>query len=401
MKNKIYISLVIITFTIISCNSKAKKEENKTIFLKTESISHNTLNEIWKTLPLKKSPIIDSTNFDNIIKLKEFNKEEIKLLKLKKVYPEIEKENSPFKIYPSYKLELSDQYYTLIINIYKGEHELETLLVNYSKDEKIINYKVISYDEIAEGWSRKHSKINSNVITVIDEFYGNNKQNDTTKFHINRNGEINQIKTKFSSKLRPNKNIILNKVYTDTIEFKKYNYDGDYPYLKGKKKGVDVYLNNHMDWYDNDKYKFNYDDIIKVQWKMDTIWIAGDGETLDFAERVIDAEKIEESDNTKYILALKNHIIQESSKQNDLETKKYNFESNILTIQGNDGFNLSSYDFNDIKIYKTEKSKNIKIEVYNIGGGGGGNVIVSETYILTNIDSMNFHIENGKTELMK
>jgi len=47
-----------------------------------------------------------------------------------------------------------------------------------------------------------------------------------------------------------------------------------------------------MDWHDNEKYNFKYGDLIKVKWKMDSLWIAGDGETLDFSERVIDAEKI-------------------------------------------------------------------------------------------------------------
>ena len=150
--------LLFVTICFIACNTKAKTEDNK-----TESDSPQKLSEMWEIFPLKKQPVIDTTNFDNIIKSKEFKKEEIKILKLNKVYPEIEKRNSNFKVYPSYKLDLSDQYYTLIINIYKGEHELEALLVNYSKDERIISYKVISYDEIAEGWSRKYSEINFQI----------------------------------------------------------------------------------------------------------------------------------------------------------------------------------------------------------------------------------------------
>ena len=292
MKNKIYFFIIILAFNIVSCNTKVKTEDTKTVSSISESNSPAKLNEIWKSLPLKSFPVIDSTNFDNIIKSTEFKKEEIRILKLNKVYPAIEKENADFKVYPSYKIILSDEYYTLILNIYKGEHEIETLLINYTKDEKIISYKVISYDEIAEGLSRKHAAINKHIITVIDEFYGDKKQIDTTKFHINRNGEINQIKTKFSSNLRHNKSILLNKIYTDTIEFKSYNDEGDYFYLTGKNEKRDISLIYNWEWEKDNKYNFRNGDLIKVKWKMDSIWVEGDGGTLDFTERAIDAEKV-------------------------------------------------------------------------------------------------------------
>lgn len=284
--------LLFLTFGFIACNSNVKKENNKKEIVETKLNSQKYFSKIWQNFPLKSTPLIDTTNFDNIKEIKEFNTEEIKILKLNKVYPEIEKESSNFKVYPSYKLELSDQYYTLILNIYKGEHELESVLVNYSKDEKITSYKVISYDEIAEGWSRKHSEINNNVITIIDEFYGDNKKINTTKFHINRNGEINQIKTKFNSNLKPEKLILLNQIYTDTIEFLAYNDDGDYSLLSGKKNGIDISIVYNWERYNNEKYNFIYGDIIKIKWKMDSIFYAGNGETLDFKETGIDAERV-------------------------------------------------------------------------------------------------------------
>lgn len=112
---------------------------------------------------------------------------------------------------------------------------------------------------------------------------------DTTKFHINE--DINQIKTEFSSNLKPTKRILLNQIYTDTIKFLTYNDNSDYFLLIGEKNGNDVSLIYNWDSH-NKKYNFKYGDIIKVKWKMDSIWIAGDGETLDFAERVLEARKI-------------------------------------------------------------------------------------------------------------
>ena len=133
--------------------------------------------------------------------------------------------------------------------------------------------KVVSYDEIAEGMSRKFSKIENNVITVIDELYTEEKQ------------------TKFNSNIRPNESILLNHIYSDTIEFDNYNDGGDYFLLLGKKNEVDISF--IYSWkLNNSKYNFKYGDLIEIKWKMDSIWIAGDGETLDFTEHVIDAEKI-------------------------------------------------------------------------------------------------------------
>lgn len=307
MKNYHYILLITLIFCLTTCNSNVKKEQdekeipvkkiksilkNETETVKTKDNFQKEFKNIWQSLPLQNIPVIDTTNFDNIKKGKELNTEEIVLLELNKIYPNIGKEGYDFRIQPSYKLKFSTNFYTIVFTVFKGDHELESVLINYNLRENLITHKVIAYDEIAEGWSRKHSKIEHNSITIIDEFYGDQKQIDMTKFHINRNGDINKIKTTFSSHLRPNKPIFLNQIYTDTIKFSNYNDDFDYFMLKGKKNGNDVTLVYNWVWNNNDKYNFKSGDIIEVKWKMDSIFYAGDGETLDFKERAINAEKL-------------------------------------------------------------------------------------------------------------
>lgn len=307
MKNYHYILLITLIFCLTTCNSNVKKEQdekeipvkkikpilkNETETVKTKDNFQKEFKNIWQSLPLQNIPVIDTTNFDNIKKGKELNTEEIVLLELNKIYPNIGKEGYDFRIQPSYKIKLSTNFYTIILTVFKGDHELESVLINYNLQAKLITHKTIAYDEIAEGWSRKHSKIEHNSITIIDEFYGDQKQIDTIKFQINRNGDINKIKTRFSSKLRPNKPIFLNQIYTDTIKFLNYNDDFDYFMLKGKKNGNDVTLVYNWVWNNNDKYNFKSGDIIEVKWKMDSIFYAGDGETLDFKERAINAEKL-------------------------------------------------------------------------------------------------------------
>ncbi len=244
--------------------------------------------EILNDFPLKSTPLIDTTNFEKKQTGTKFNAAEIELLQLEKIYPNILKEG--YETYPSYKLELSDGYYTLILTIYRGEHELDAILINYSKDEQLISHKVIAYDEVAEGWSQIQSRIEGHTITKLDIFYGEEKQVETTQFHINQLGEINPIKTIFSSDLRPEQVIELGQIYTDTIEYLSYDDNGDYFLLFGKKNGNNVSLIYNWEW--NDSYNFASGDRLKITWKMDSIYIAGEGEMLDFSEKAISAAKI-------------------------------------------------------------------------------------------------------------
>ena len=240
----------------------------------------------------KTAPLTEATNFDSFIEEGDYNKVEEQTLKLIEIYPDFYKEGYNYKAIASYKVNNSSDFYTVVITILKGDNEMESVLINYDLNGGIIDFKVISYDEIAESVESKYSRIKNNIITIIDELSLEEIVVDTTKFHINKNGEINQIKTKFSSNLKPEKLILLNHIYTDTIEFSTYNDDGDYSLLFGKKNGIDISLIYNWEWNNNEKYNFKYGDIIKVKWKMDSIWLAGDGETLVFRETGFDAERV-------------------------------------------------------------------------------------------------------------
>jgi len=335
MKNKINISILVLSIFLIACNSKVKNEnkqpqdkmaEELIEIIQSKIDSPAQFIEIWKSLPIRSAPVIDTTNFDNIKEVKEFNSEEIKILQLSEIYPDMNREGFNYKFLPAYKLDLSDEYYTIVLNAFKGEHELESILIIYDSDHKLSQYYnqegkltnnslVIAYDEMAEGQSRKHGKIENSIITIINEFYGNTTQIDTTKFHINRDGYINQIQTKFSSDLRPGKAIQLNQIYTDTITFSSYNNDGDYWMLLGNKNEKNLRLIYNWDWQDNKQYRFNHGESIIIKWKMDGFYEAGDGETLYYSERAMDAERIQ-SRNVPITFLWRAEEYDEESKQN-------------------------------------------------------------------------------------
>ncbi len=127
---------------------------------------------------------------------------------------------------------------------------------------------------------------------AIDAPEGDPRSIEKTDPPIDNKENANKAKTKFSSDLKPNQTILLNQIYTDTIEFSAYDDNYDYFYLMGKKNGKAVSLIYSWDWNTDNQYNFTDGDLIKVQWKMDSIFIAGEGDALDFSERAIDAEKI-------------------------------------------------------------------------------------------------------------
>ncbi|MCF6297462.1 MAG: hypothetical protein L3J08_05700 [Flavobacteriaceae bacterium] len=162
------------------------------------------------------------------------------------------------------------------------------------------------------------------------------KENSTTSAEPSRS--IETVETKFSSSLKPNETILLHKIYRDTIVFSEYNDGGDYLILFGKKNGNNVSLIYDREWTTNEKYSFKYGESIKIKWKMDSIFLVGDGGSLDFREHIIDAEKmIPENKQATIIFAKIDSISLSQIKQNEI-------------------INQSIFDF-----YKTETGDQVEI----------------------------------------
>ena len=130
-----------------ACNSKVEKKKDSTI---NEILQENTegkvdapitVIDIWKNLPLKQFPVLENTNFDNIKIENELSEKEILLLKLNEIYPNYNKLKYIYTFQAAYKIEFSKNFYSIVVHVLKGDHELKTLLINYSLDEKLIDFK--------------------------------------------------------------------------------------------------------------------------------------------------------------------------------------------------------------------------------------------------------------------
>lgn len=187
--------LLIATYFLSSCDDKSKKE-NRVSQTKTESAIKNVVLEdtaqeipptsiqLLETLPVRNFPITDSTGFDN------FNQIGIPdngFLKRIQFNPEHTEAND-FRL--NYKIPFSENFTSLVITYQRGEHELITMLLTVSKEEKIIDSLEISYDEIAESAFSKCSTIEKNKITVTDWNWmsGDEPISDTHRYKLNSKG---------------------------------------------------------------------------------------------------------------------------------------------------------------------------------------------------------------------
>ncbi|WP_051224355.1 hypothetical protein [Flavobacterium tegetincola] len=86
------------------------------------------------------------------------------------------------------------------------------------------------------------------------------------------------------------------KIVTDTITFVEYDDNGDYPLLFAKKGGKRfTYI------YNTDKdVDFLRDDQLLIKWKLDSTWIAGEGEKLEMRPWITEAKKIKDGSVANY-----------------------------------------------------------------------------------------------------
>lgn len=192
--------LSILIFIIsISCVKKTQ-EKTETIIKPKEVIevitpAHKIENSInfkdvinsTKTRPI---PIKETTNFDSFIEEGDYNNVEVQALKLIEVYPNFYKQGYNYRAIASYKINYSSDFYTVVVTTLKGDHEMETVLITYSLIGNIINYKVVSYDEIAEGIFKIESKIEQDKLTITSIADLEEKSETIEVFTIKSNGKI-------------------------------------------------------------------------------------------------------------------------------------------------------------------------------------------------------------------
>ncbi|WP_025663139.1 PA3715 family protein [Aquimarina megaterium] len=222
MKNLYILVLLVLT----SCSEKAKGKE-EIVVKEQDAVAESidpakeidtiSFNKIISEIKTKSTPLIDATNFDSFIDEDDYKKVDVKALKLEKIYPNFNKEGHHYRAINCYRIELSKAFYSVVVTILKGDHEMESVLINYDSNGDLIDSKVISYDEIAEGQSRIESKIEENKLTVNNILWIDEKKVETASFQIKANGKIEPISQE--------ENLIDSAIQQLNLEISKVNTD--------------------------------------------------------------------------------------------------------------------------------------------------------------------------------
>lgn len=112
------------------------------------------------------------------------------------------------------------------------------------------------------------------------------KKKTEQEYLTQKKSEVEKIPSEFKSELRPNENIELGKIYTDTIKFIQFiDYTDDWQFLVEKNKDTINLIYNHED------LKFFKGEKLEIKWKMDSMRAAGDSDFLDYREFLVSAKK--------------------------------------------------------------------------------------------------------------
>lgn len=97
--------------------------------------------------------------------------------------------------------------------------------------------------------------------------------------------------TEFTSPIRPGERLLSGEIFTDRFEYTGYNADGDYYLLLVDKNGKTFRLIDGCP--EGMTSVLHRGDSVEVRWKIDSIWVAGDGRQ-EMAEWAVNVNKIKE-----------------------------------------------------------------------------------------------------------
>lgn len=137
-------------------------------------------------------------------------------------------------------------------------------------------------------------------LAVLTVLFSCKENKETTSEKLNKEISKDTITVKeatgqssalnLKSDLRPDEILKLQEVYQDAVEFVNFDGNGDYALftVQKNKKLISFFTNLEQ------ASEFKRGDVLEADWKMDTIYEAGDGEKLEFAEWLIKARKVKD-----------------------------------------------------------------------------------------------------------
>lgn len=176
----------------------------------------------------------------------------------------------------------------------------------------------------------------------------------------------NQPQEKTNTKTIPQIKAKKDSIKQDTIEFVSYNDNFDYTQLNGRKGKEEIdFVNDN-----NNDRSFLRGDLIAIEWKNDTIYIAGDGETPQIAQWIVSAKKIKDGNvstfRKEYRKPIKYHYSKEDEISDSYLEHLHDLAEYYIANSKNDLVKLFLKDKIDLA-YSVEKQTRENKEYYVLG----------------------------------
>ena len=188
-KNTLTISLLLMSsiFYCFKLNMNSKCNTNSGTIISTDSIM---IDSIFKSLEYLSLPISYSNNVESSSNLRALHPNEIIFLQLndEKIIPNFNMETSLISL--ENKINLSNNFYSIIARSIPNENEIHSILLNFTKNLELIEAKLIAYDEVAESCFKIEAIIDYQNIHIyhFDNCYQNKL--DTLSYSINCEGKF-------------------------------------------------------------------------------------------------------------------------------------------------------------------------------------------------------------------
>ena len=144
----------------------------------------------------RQAPVIDNTNFDIFIDPEDFKPIDDGALNIEAVYPDFYQDTSKYRSVMSYKVNLSQNFYTVVVTYWVGKYEMESTLINYDMLGNVIDHQLVAYDETGKGQTTTTSRISEHAITSQHSSWGLTKEIVEEEFVINHDGTIDKLVSK-------------------------------------------------------------------------------------------------------------------------------------------------------------------------------------------------------------
>lgn len=183
MYGKLILAAILSSF-FLSCNESSDSERRAEL-LKDPEGTQPAKPDLLATVPFKKVPVVDSTNFDNFNGKDPLSEKLVSQLQLKSLDPNVK------HFYAGYRISFTTAVDLMAVTA-PAENEMKTFLVSYAKDDyKVIDKVVIAYDEIAESAFSSIGKVSKNEITVTNYNYMTDEPViETLKYRIEQSGKF-------------------------------------------------------------------------------------------------------------------------------------------------------------------------------------------------------------------